>query len=118
MNRLRWVRIFLIESVESSSLGEASCAFNVSIAMPTSLQAFIVLFVVGALLRSQSLLTKTHAERLARFVFSVSLPATILVSVDHVPLAPTAWKLPLAACFITLPMVVGSWCLAHLLKLP
>lgn len=86
--------------------------------MPTSLQAFIVLFVVGALLRSQSLLTKTHVERLARFVFSVSLPATIFVSVDHVPLAPTAWKLPLAACFITLPMVVVSWFLAHLLKLP
>ena len=86
--------------------------------MPSSLQAFIAIFVVGGLLRSRAVLTKTHAERLATFVFSVSLPATILVSLDQVPLAPTAWKLPLAACLITLPMVVGSWQLAHLLQLP
>lgn len=86
--------------------------------MPASLQAFIVIFVIGALLRSRGVLTKSHAERLATFVFSVSLPATILVSLDQVPLAPTAWKLPLAACLITLPMVFCSWQLARLLHLP
>ncbi len=86
--------------------------------MPSSLQVFIVIFVIGALLRSRAVLTKTHTERLATFVFSVSLPATILVSLDRVPLAPTAWKLPLAACLITLPMVVSSRFLAQLLQLP
>ena len=86
--------------------------------MPASLQAFIVIFVIGALLRSRGVLTKTHAEWLAIFVFSISLPATILVSLDHAPLAPTAWKLPLAACFITLPMVLCSWQLTRLLHLP
>ena len=86
--------------------------------MPSALQAFIVIFVIGALLRSRGVLTKHHAERLAIFVFSISLPSTILVSLDQVPLAPTAWKLPLAACFITLPMVLCSWRLTHLLHLP
>lgn len=86
--------------------------------MPLSLQVFIAIFVVGAFLRSWAVLTKIHTECLATFVFSISLPATILVSLDRVPLAPTAWKLPLAACFITLPMVVSSWFLAHLQQLP
>ena len=86
--------------------------------MPSSLQIFIAIFVIGVLLRSRAVLTKTHVERVATFVFSVSLPATILVSLDRVALAPTAWKLPLAACLITLPMVVGSWQLARLLHLP
>jgi len=89
-----------------------------STTMPLSLQAFIAIFVGGALLRSRGVLTESHAKRLATFVFSVSLPATILVSLDRVPLAPTAWKLPLAACLITLSMVVCSWFLALLLQLP
>ena len=86
--------------------------------MPSSLQIFIAIFVIGILLLALAVLTHTHAERLATFVFSVSLPATILVSLDRVPLASTAWKLPLAACLITIPMVVGSWQLARLLQLP
>jgi malate permease and related proteins len=86
--------------------------------MPLSLQVFIVTFVVGILLRSCGILTKAHAERLAAFVFSVSLPATILVSLDPVSLTSTVWKLPLAACCITLPMVFCSWRLARLLSLP
>jgi predicted permease len=86
--------------------------------MPSPLQVFIAIFVIGVLLRSRAILTKAHAGRIATFVFSVSLPATILVSLDHVVLTPTAWKLPLTACFITLPMVVGSWQLARLLQLP
>jgi predicted permease len=89
-----------------------------STTMPLSLQIFIAIFVIGAFLRSRAVLTKSHTEGLARFVFSVSLPATILVSLDPVPLAPTVWKIPLAACLITLPMVVCSWFLAHLLQLP
>jgi malate permease and related proteins len=93
-------------------------AFSATLApMPTSLQAFLVLFLLGASLRFYAVLTKTHAERLGRFVFSVSLPATILVSLDRVAFAPTAWKLPLAACFVTLPLVLLSWPLARLLHL-
>ena len=86
--------------------------------MPSSLQVFIAIFVIRILLRSFAGLTKTHAERLATFVFSVSLPATILVSVDQVPLTSTVWTLPLAACLITLPIIAGSWQLARLLQLP
>lgn len=86
--------------------------------MPLSLHVFIITFVVGILLRSRGILTKVHAERLATFVFSVSLPATILVSLDPVALTSTAWKLPLAACLITLPMIFCSWRLARLLSLP
>jgi predicted permease len=86
--------------------------------MPSSLLVFIAIFAIGVFLRSRAVLTKAHAERIATFVFSVSLPATILVSLDHVVLTSTAWKLPLAACLITLPMVIGSWQLARLLQLP
>lgn len=86
--------------------------------MPAMLQAFIAIFLLGALLRASGLLGKTHAERLAAFVFSISLPATILVSLDQVTFAPTAWKLPLAACLVTLPMLLCSWHLSRLLHLP
>ena len=86
--------------------------------MPPSLQAFLILFIVGALLRLSGLLTKHHAERLGTFVFSVSLPATILVSLDRVAFAPTAWKVPLAAGLVSLPLVLASWPLARMLHLP
>ena len=86
--------------------------------MPATLKAFIAIFLLGALLRASGLLGKTHAERLAAFVFSISLPATILVSLDQVTFAPTAWKLPLAACLVTLPMLLCSWYLSRLLHLP
>lgn len=86
--------------------------------MPATLQAFIAIFFLGALLRSSGLLGKTHAERLASLVFSISLPATILLSLDRVAFAPTAWKLPVAACLVTLSMLLCSWQLARLLHLP
>jgi predicted permease len=86
--------------------------------MPTPLQAFIALFLIGGVLRTSGLLNKTHAERLAAFVFSVSLPATILVSLDRAVFAPAAWKLPLAACLVTIPILLFSWQLARLLHLP
>ena len=86
--------------------------------MPSSLQAFVLLFLVGALLRFAGMLTKAHAEKLATFVFSVSLPATILVSLDRVALTATAWKLPLAASLITLPMLFCSWGFLRLFRLP
>ena len=86
--------------------------------MPPSLQAFLLLFIVGALLRLSDILTKQHAERLGAFVFSVSLPATILVSLDRVAFAPTAWKVPLAASLVSLPLVLASWPLARMLRLP
>ena len=85
--------------------------------MTPSLQAFVIIFVIGALLRAFGLLDKSHAERLASLVFSLSLPATILVSLDRVMLSPEAWLLPLAACLITLPMAACSWQLARLMGL-
>jgi predicted permease len=85
--------------------------------MPAALQAFIVIFAVGAVLRFFSFLTKAHADRLASVVFSVSLPATILVSLDQASFAPTTWKLPLAACLVTLLMLLCSWQLSRLLQL-
>ncbi len=86
--------------------------------MFATLQAFIAIFFIGALLRSFALLGKMHAERLASVVFSISLPATILVSLDRMTFAPTAWKVPLAACLVTLSMLLCSWRLARLLQLP
>ena len=82
-----------------------------------SLRIFLVLFVFGAALRLSGLLAKQHAERLGSLVFSVTLPATILVSLDRVAFAPAAWKLPLAACLVSLPLVLCSWPLARLLHL-
>jgi predicted permease len=93
--------------------------FSVTLpSMPATLQAFIAIFALGALLRSSGLLGKIHAERLASFVFSISLPATILVSLDHVSFSPTAWKLPLAACLVTASMLLCSWHVARRLRLP
>ncbi|THJ11719.1 MAG: hypothetical protein CAF43_003315 [Nitrospira sp. CG24C] len=85
--------------------------------MPVSLQVFIAIFVVGVLLRSFAVLTKAHAERLATLVFSLCLPATILVSLDAVTFSSTEWKLPAAACLITLPLLLCSWLLTRLLRL-
>ena len=85
--------------------------------MPHSLSAFIVLVLAAALLRIVGLLTRSHAERLAAVVFSVSLPATILISLDGIHFTYTAWKLPLAACLVTLPMLLVTWQLSTLLKL-
>ncbi len=86
--------------------------------MSATLQGFIAIFMGGAMLRSFGLLGKIHAERMASIVFSISLPATILVSLDRMAFAPTAWKLPLAACLVTIPMLFCSWQLARLLELP
>jgi malate permease and related proteins len=86
--------------------------------MPDSLVAFILLFLGAALLRAFHLLTRSDAERLAAFVFSVSLPATILVSLDGIQFTYAAWKLPVAACLVTLPMLVLSWQLSRFLHLP
>lgn len=87
-------------------------------AMPQSLVAFVILFTGAALLRGFALLDRSHAERLASFVFSISLPATILVSLDAIQFAHTAWKLPLAAALVTLPLLLLVWPLTHTLHLP
>jgi len=85
--------------------------------MLSSLHLFLILFVVGASLRLSGLLGKNHPERLGTFVFSVTLPATILVSLDRVVFSPTAWKIPLAACLVTIPLVLIAWALTRTLKL-
>jgi len=86
--------------------------------MSASLQLFIVIFFIGVLCRASGWLGKAHAERLAALVFSVSLPATILVSLDRMTFSTSAWRLPLAACLVTGSMLVCSWILARLLRLP
>jgi malate permease and related proteins len=86
--------------------------------MSSSLMMVIVLVVIGALLRAAGLLTKSHADRLAGLVFSVSLPATILVSLDRMVFAPRTWTLPAAACLITLPLLACAWLIARRLDLP
>jgi predicted permease len=86
--------------------------------MPPSLIVFIVIFIGAALLRAFGVLDRSHAERLASLVFSTSLPATILVSLDGIPISPTAWRLPFAACLVTLPMIGIAWQLARMLRLP
>jgi len=58
--------------------------------MPSSLQLFPVLFVVGASLRPFGILTKQHAERLGTFVFSVTLPTTTVISLDRMAVSLTA----------------------------
>lgn len=86
---------------------------------PTSspLSLFLLLFVIGALLRLFGLLGRRHAERLGTFVFSITLPATILVSLDRVTFSPESWKLPLAAWLVTIPLVSCAWLVAHFLGL-
>lgn len=86
--------------------------------MPPSLLAFIAIFMLGALLRNTGLLTKQDAERLAGIVFTVSLPATILVSLDRITLSAATWKLPAAAWLVTLSMLVLAWRIAVALRLP
>jgi malate permease and related proteins len=86
--------------------------------MPATLQAFLIIFLVSAILRSSGVLTKAHAEQLATVVFSISLPATILISLDHITFDAPAWKVPFAACLVTLPVLASSWFLGRLLHLP
>ena len=85
--------------------------------MLTTLEIFIAVFFIGLLCRAIGWLGKTHAERLAALVFSVSLPATILVSLDRMTFSTSAWRLPLAACLVTCSMLACSWALARLLHL-
>lgn len=86
--------------------------------MPTTLYVFIGLFLIGILLRSRAVLVRTHADGLATIVFSVSLPATIIVSFDRVTLEPAFWKLPIAAGFVVFPLLLATWVLARHLQLP
>ena len=86
--------------------------------MAASLIAFIAIVVIGAVLRASGFLTKSHADKLAAVVFSISLPATILVSLDRMAFAPRTWTLPLAACLITLPVLACAWLVARRLELP
>lgn len=86
--------------------------------MPVALQAFLTIFLLGVFLRQANLLTQRHAERLAAVVFTLSLPATILVSLDGITLTPSLWKLPVAAWLITTTMLAVGWWVGRLLKLP
>lgn len=85
--------------------------------MFSSLSLFLLLFVTGVALRLFGLLGKRHAERLGTFVFFVTLPATILISLDQVTFSPAAWKLPLAAWLVTVPLASIAWLLARFLGL-
>jgi predicted permease len=86
--------------------------------MPPPLIAFVIIFLLGSGLRASALLGKPHAQCLAKLVFSVSLPATILISLDRLTFAAGIWKLPVAACLVTLPVLLVSWLIARRLRLP
>lgn len=86
--------------------------------MAPALQAVLILFAVGAALRLSGLLGKQHADRLGMIVFSVTLPATILLSLDRVVFAPTAWKVPVAAWLLSSLLVLSAWPFARFLTLP
>ncbi|MCP9446989.1 MAG: AEC family transporter [Nitrospira sp.] len=73
--------------------------------------------MTGVALRLFNLLEKRHAERLGTFVFFVTLPATILISLDQVTFSPAAWKLPLAAWLVTIPLLSCAWLVARFLGL-
>ncbi len=79
--------------------------------MSQSLLAFLLIVTAGAVLRS-TLLSKADAERLGSFLFSVSLPATIMVSLDRVTPSASAWKLPAAAGLVTVPVLLCAVLLA------
>ena len=96
----------------------ATTSLTTTTIVPTTLLAFVLIFIAGSLLRSRRVLTKTHADLVARFVFSISLPATILISLDTVDLHASSWKLPAAAAFVVLPLVCVAWGVARLLHLP
>lgn len=81
--------------------------------MASSLYLFLALFAAGTVLRLVDVVGKHHAERLGTFVFSVTLPATILVSLDRVTLSHTTWKLPLAAWLVTVPLTSLAWLIAR-----
>ena len=86
--------------------------------MSAALLIFIAVFFAGVFCRTFGWLGKIHAERLAALVFSVSLPATILVSLDRMTFSAHVWRLPLAACLVTGLMLVFSWAIARLLRMP
>jgi predicted permease len=86
--------------------------------MSATLPIFIAVFIGGVSCRALGWFGKVHAERLAALVFSVSLPATILVSLDRMTWSAQAWRLPLAACLVTGLMLLSSWSIAQLLRLP
>jgi predicted permease len=98
--------------------GQARPFFATLLSMPATLQAFLIIFLISALLRSSGVLTKVHAEQLSTLVFSVSLPATILISLDQITFDAAAWKMPFAACLVTLAVLASSWFLGRLLHLP
>src|SRR5690348_18314701 len=61
-------------NLDNDLLADPSSSLLLSRSMPPSLIAFILIFLAGVLLRSLKLLNKSHAERLASMVFSISLP--------------------------------------------
>lgn len=86
--------------------------------MPPQLLAMLLIALLGAGLRRADLLTRSHLERLVHLVFRFSLPATILVSIDRLTLAPDLWRLPLTAWLVILSLLPCAWLLSRGLALP
>jgi predicted permease len=73
---------------------------------------------LGATLRWLGLLGRTHVERIVQILFRISLPATIMVSVDRLVFDPALWRLPIAAALIILSLLPCAWLLGKWLHLP
>ncbi len=85
--------------------------------MPPSILAMILIFFGGVLLTRFRIVTPLHTTGLVKVVFWVSLPATILISLDQIALEAVLWKLPLASVFVVVSLLPLSWWTARLLKL-
>jgi predicted permease len=78
----------------------------------------LLVALLGAMLRWLGMLNRMHAERVVQVLFRISLPATILVSVDRLVFDAGLWRLPVAAALIILSLLPCSWLLAQWLRLP
>ncbi|MBX3235780.1 MAG: AEC family transporter [Nitrospiraceae bacterium] len=86
--------------------------------MPPQLLAMVVIALLGAGLRRAGILTRSHLERLVHLVFRISLPATILVSIDRLTVASDLWRLPVTAWLVILSLLPCAWLLSRRLDLP
>lgn len=76
------------------------------------------IFTLGTILTRFRIVGKQPAQALARVVFWLCLPATIIISLDRLVLERVLWTLPLAAVLVVFCLLPISWMAGRLLKLP
>ncbi len=86
--------------------------------MALAVITLFAIFALGTTLTKVQLGGKQPAQALARVVFWVCLPATIIVSLDRIVLEGVLWTLPLAAVLVVICLLPISWLAGRLLKIP